>query len=317
MGFQTSVGTQPAPAVAGDFASANARWNVLAGPGGLVAGAGGVTVGRFAWLSASAIDQNNEPTIANSFGFGPVAGFVGRHQQALITAYLADSGMNIPAGFGVTLYNGGEFWVKNEGSSAAVFSTLNPQYAYADLATGAISFGPANSPATASGSASAVTAQTFAATGSISGNVLNVSAVSSGTLYPGATISGTGMPTGTQIVSQLSGTPGGIGTYAVSVAELSVASTAISGTYGLLTIGGTVTGTLKAGGLISGTGVAAGTYITAPVSGTGGAGTYVVNNNTAVSSTAITATTNVQTKFMLMSGAAPNELCKISSHTLG
>jgi hypothetical protein len=317
MGFQTTVGVQPAPAVAGDFASANPRWNVLAGPGGLVAGVAGVTVGRFAWLSSSAIDQDNAPTILNSFGSGPVAGFIGRHQQALITDYLADSGMRIPKGFGVTAYSGGDFWAQNDGASAVVASVLTPQYAYANLADGRVSFAAANSAATASGSTSTVAAATFSATGTITGNVLTVSAVGSGSIYPGSTISGTNVASGSQIVAQLSGTPGGVGTYAVSIGEQAVASTTISGTYGLLTIGGTVTGTFATGGLISGTGTSAGTYITAPISGSGGAGTYAVNNNAAVSSTAISATTNVQTKFFAMSSGAPGELVKITSHTLG
>ena len=37
-GFQASVGTQPAPAVAGDFADHNPRVSAMAGPGGFVAG---------------------------------------------------------------------------------------------------------------------------------------------------------------------------------------------------------------------------------------------------------------------------------------
>ena len=44
-GFQKQVNLTPAPAVAGDYASANPHVSVLAGPGGLVAGVGGVTVG--------------------------------------------------------------------------------------------------------------------------------------------------------------------------------------------------------------------------------------------------------------------------------
>ena len=53
MPFQSVVNVQPAPAIAGDFASANPRWNVLAGPGVLVCGAAGVTVGRFACIAGS------------------------------------------------------------------------------------------------------------------------------------------------------------------------------------------------------------------------------------------------------------------------
>jgi len=313
MPFQTFVGTQPAPAVEGDYASINLMNTVDAGPGGLVAGASGVTVGRFAWISQTAIDPNNAATIANNFGSGSVTGFVPRRQQALITTYLADSGMTVPQGFPVTLHSSGDFWVKNAGSTAAQVG----QKAYANLLTGAVTFAATGSASTASGSTSTVAASTFSVTGSISGNVLTVSAVSSGTVQPGSTISGTGIASGTQIVSQLSGTTGGVGTYAVSITEQTVASTTVSGTYGTLTVGGTVSGTFAVGGLLSGTGVAANTFITGLISGAGGAGTYVVNNNTVVSSTAISATTNVETKWFATSAGAAGELVKMSSHALG
>src|SRR5581483_1789356 len=103
MPFQKSVNTQPAAAVVGDFASANPRSSVLAGPGGLIAGPNGLIVGRFAWLSFSGVDANDAPAVANNNGAGVVAGFVHREQQALITTYLAESGLAIPAGFQVTL----------------------------------------------------------------------------------------------------------------------------------------------------------------------------------------------------------------------
>lgn len=48
MGFQTKVNRQQAPAIAGDFASANPRASMLATEGTLVAGVSGVTVGVFA-----------------------------------------------------------------------------------------------------------------------------------------------------------------------------------------------------------------------------------------------------------------------------
>ena len=50
-------------------------------------------------------------------------------------------------------------------------------------------------------------------TGSISGTTLTVSAVASGSIAAGQTVSGTGVAVGTVIQSQLSGTPGGAGTY--------------------------------------------------------------------------------------------------------
>ena len=46
-GFRTQVTNQPAPAIAGDFASLNPFRTVDAVPNGLVSGPLGVTVGRF------------------------------------------------------------------------------------------------------------------------------------------------------------------------------------------------------------------------------------------------------------------------------
>ena len=113
-GFQTQVNLTPAPAVAGDFASANPRASVLAGPGGLVAGVGGVTVGKFAWVQPDGVT-------VESYGTGTAVpnGFVHRDQQALIQNYLQQSSMNIPVGFPVTLMRQGDFWAVNNGSSAS------------------------------------------------------------------------------------------------------------------------------------------------------------------------------------------------------
>jgi hypothetical protein len=63
-------------------------------------------------------------------------------------------------------------------------------------------------------------------------------------------------------------------------------SSSISGT--TLTIGGTVTGTFAAGMTLSGTGVTSGTMIVGLGTGTGGAGTYIVDKSQTVSATSIT-----------------------------
>jgi hypothetical protein len=118
------------------------------------------------------------------------------------------------------------------------------------------------------------------------------------------------------IVSQIAGTTNGIGTYYVSIPEQTVSSTTISGTYGLLTVGGTVVSGFGVGQVITGTGVVAGTQITQLGTGTGGAGTYIVNNNTVVASTAISvAATNVETKWIAASAGAVGELIKCTSHS--
>lgn len=311
-GRQTQVYYQPAPAVEGDFADANPRAAVDAGQFGLVAGAAGVRIGYFAWLSDSQIDADNAPAIVNSFGSGPVAGFVHREQQGLITTYLADSGMMIPQGLPLSVMSAGAFWAVNNGTTQA----LPGQKAYADLATGKVIFADTGSAATASFTG-AIAAETFSVTGSIAGNVLTVTAVGSGTVVPGGAISGTNVASGSRIVSQLSGTTGGIGTYAVSIPEQTVASTTISGTYGELTVSAISTGTIEVGGVVGGSGVTAGTVITALGTGTGGTGTYIVNDTQTVASEALTSTTNVETKWVAMSSGAAGELVKISSWPLG
>ena len=312
--FQQQVNTTFAPGVLGDFASLNPRWYYQAGPGGLVAGPAGLTVGNFAWVSPSYLDQDNAPVIANNFGTGSVAGFVHREQQALITNFLAASTLIVPAGYQVTLTTNADLWVLNSGTTYAQIGMS----CYANYSNGSASFAAAGAASTATASASTISAQTFSVTATINGNQMTVTAVGSGTVYPGAVISGTGISTGNTIVSQLSGTTGGIGVYSLSIAEQNVTTgETVAGTYGLLTVGGTVVGTWGVGQTVTGTGVTAGTYITALGTGAGGAGTYIVNLTQTVASEALAAATNVQTKWFAMSSGAAGEIIKISAQALG
>jgi hypothetical protein len=311
---QTQVYNNPGMGVEGDWSSKNPVDSYLAGPGGLVAGVNGVLVGTFVW-AVPPVDIDNEPTVVNNFGSGNVAGFIHREQQGLLTVYLQYASLLLPAGFPVTVFNGGDFIVRNNGST---YCNVGMK-AYANNGTGLASFALTGTPGTGgSGSASTVAAGTSSATiSTINGNILTVPSGSTvtGTLYPGTTLSGTGVSSGTQIVSQISGTPGGIGTYYVSITGQTVASTTISGTYGLLTVGGTVVAGFAVGNTISGSGVVAGTTITALGTGAGGAGTYIVNNNTVVSSTAIAvASNNVETKWVAASAGPAGSLIKITSH---
>lgn len=307
MPFQSSVNTQPAPALAGDFASANPRFSVLAGPNALIAGSAGVTVGRFAWIGGLH-DADGAGSIVANTGVGAPAGLVGRRQNALITTFLAESGNLIPQGFGVQLFNGGDFWVKNDDTVPVISGSS----VYANFADGKITFTAATASVTAS-----VAASTFSVTGSISNDILTVTAVGSGTVVNGATISGTGIATGTTIVQQISGTAGGIGVYEVSIPSQTVASTTVSGTYGTMTVTAVSSGVLGIGQTLTGTGVTAGTTITALGTGTGGTGTYIVSSNTVVASTTVTAAVNYKTKWVAMSGAGAGELVKISSQLNG
>jgi hypothetical protein len=323
--FQTQVNAQQAPGVEGDWASANPRKSVLAGEGALVAGRGvisglliaGIVAGRFGWTTYETVDNDEAPGTVNTFGSGLPAGLVHRNQQGIITGWLQTASMVLPSGLQTALFNDVDMWVMNRGTT---YAQVN-QKAFANFADGSASFAAAGAaaPGAASGSTSSIAAATFAATGSISDNLLTVSAVGSGSIYPGASFTGTNVATGTQVVSQV--TPlragealNGVGRYRVNIPEQVVASTALSGTYGVLTVAGTVAGTFQPGAVLSGTNVVAGTTVGQQLTGTpGGAGTYVVSNNTVVASTAITAANGIETKWYAKSGGAVGELIKISN----
>jgi hypothetical protein len=311
-GFQVQVTDQPQQAVAGDWSTQNPYFNVKAGPGGLVAGGpNGVQVGLFAWTYPPA-DPDGSPTIVQNYGSGLVAGFVHRAQQGLITTYLSYAGNTIQPGFQMDLLSGGDVWVLNAGTTTAQIG----QKAFAYLATGKVAFAAAGTVfGGASATGSTISPETFQVTGSLSDDVLTVTAVGSGTVYPGSTISGTGIATGTQIVSQISGTTGGVGTYYVNVAgQAPTGSLTINGTYGELTIG-TATGTFAVGDEVTGSGIASGTFITANISGSGGSGgTMVVNNNTNVGSTTITASAAVETPWYADSTGIAGALVSITDH---
>lgn len=320
-GFQTSVQNQPAPAIAGDFSDVNPRYTYDAGPGGLVAGASGVTVGRFAW-AVNPNDADGTPSIVNSFGSGPVSGFVAREQQALITKYLDGASMLIAPGFMVTLFTGGGFWVVNDGAGLAVPG----QKAYAGFADGKVSFAATGTP-TAGGTstASTIAAKEATVTASLLNDVLTVTVAGGDPIVPGAILaSGAGVVAGTSIVSQvtplLSGEAlGGVGRYIVSIGFQTVASEAMTFDYGLLTIGGSVVASYGVGDVLATTGgVTAGTKITGLGTGVGVAGTYYVTPTQTVGSGAInTLAVNVETKWIAMSTAQPGALIKISDKPLG
>ena len=311
-GFQQQVNNQPAQALPGDFASNNPWSSYDAGPGGLVAGSAGVNIGVFAWVN-SPLDPNSTPTSVSNSGLGAPAGLVPRRQQGLNTVFLSNAGTLIQAGFPMNLVTGGDFWVKNDGTAQCTPGMK----AYADLNTGKVSFAAAGAPTQAASVTADIAASTFSVTGSIAGNLLTVTAVGSGTIVRGATISGSGIASGTRILSQASGTAGGIGTYYVSIGEQTVASTTVSGTYGTMTVAAVGSGAIVNNGLLAGSGVAAGTQVTQFLTGTGGTGTYAVNNNTVVGSTTITETTNVETNWKATSGGLATEIVKISLSPMG
>lgn len=145
-------------------------------------------------------------------------------------------------------------------------NTLVPVLASSTLSTIAIN------------STSAGSVAQIAVTGGIAGNVLTVSAVITGALAPNVSLTGAGITPGTRIISQLTvgSGKGGTGTYQVDTAQTVAPGTAITSPYwGVLTVGGTVTGSFGAG-----LGLSVGNVdIDSVITGSGGLGTYAVFSN--------------------------------------
>lgn len=317
--FQTFTNVLQAPGIAGDFASANPRATQLSsqqyGSAGFVAGPNGLTIGLFAWLDLSTY------RIASNSGAGQPAGFVHRAEEALITTYLSAFGLTIPAGMMVgNIFDAGDFFVINNGTTIA-----SPgMKAYANNSTGQATFAATGAPSTAGTStASTISAQTgSSAASTIVDNVFTTGPAVTGTLVPGGVLSGTGVASGTTIQAQV--TPliagealGGVGRYLVTPRDQTVASTTISETYGLLTIGGTVISGYAVGQTLTSAvgGFVAGSTITGAGTGTGGAGTYYTQTQT-VGSGIINSVTNTETGWYCRSFGQPGDVVKISSRSM-
>ncbi len=130
-------------------------------------------------------------------------------------------------------------------------------------------------------------------TGSISGTTLTVTAITNGTIAINQALFGVGVNQETVITALGTGT-GGIGTYTINQSQTVVSSLMNSATAGAvvtgsiagttLTVTAVTSGTLYVGQTIQGSTVTAQTIITALGTGTGGAGTYTVNNSQTVTS---------------------------------
>ena len=293
--FQDSVNLNLPIAVEGNRATNNPVSTAYAPVGGFTAGIGGVTVGRFAWAAYDGITVYSYGTN----GAAPT-GFIERNTQALIQVYLQQAGNNIPQGFGVTLMNGGDFWAKVTGSTPATVGAP----VYATFATGEITIGSAAPGSTAVGSiGSSDTASigaTFTATAT--GVDLVVTAVT-GYISVGDSLNGTGIPVGTTVTSQISGTTGGAGTYKTSVPTTASAATITA--YGEVLNVTFATGLVSVGDFVSGSGaIPAGTQISSQISGTpNGVGLYTLTQ----SATAYVASTTLTTYGIVLNVTAITE----------
>ena len=135
-----------------------------------------------------------------------------------------------------------------------------------------------------------VTAAVF--TGSVTGTTLTVTLINSGTLAVGQHFFAVGALQETVITALGTGT-GGTGTYTLGLSQAIASSqmyTSSAGAVITASMSGTtltvtaVTGTLFVGQTIQGAGITVQTIITALGTGTGGNGTYTINNSQAISS---------------------------------
>ena len=299
--FQTSINQYPAPAVAGDFASANPRATMLAGEGALVACSAGVIVGNFAWALSG---------VATSYWQSSAQiGFIHRDAQALITTWLAGDSLVMPAGMAVSAFIAGDFWGK------FVAGATIGQKVYANYADGSLL---AAATASAPTAASVTASVGWSGTGSVTSNVLTVSALAGGTIYVGDIISGPGGssdPIGANctITAQLTGSAGSTGTYSVTTTTDSTSAT-VTGASTTMKVTAVGSGALTAGQPVSGSNITSGTAISAQLTGSAGStGTYSLNKRMTAASTTVTALAGVETIFTVRSTAAAGELAKISS----
>ena len=257
MSFQKVVNIVQAPGVAGDFASTNPFSSVLTAAGGLVAPAGGLTVGNFFWVGPAG-------QTSQSYVSGWQIAFLGRNEQALIVEFLGEYTLNVPEGFMVTGFNGGDFWAYFADGATALATV------YADETTGAPQMQATN---VFTGEIGWVGT---AALSSVTGN-LTIATITSGILSIGDTVAGTGIVSGTTITALVSGTANTVGAvYSLSVAPTTESAEAVTSESTVLNITAVTDGGLSVGDTITGTDVTAGTTIASFGTGTGGVGTYNV-----------------------------------------
>jgi collagen type VII alpha len=132
-------------------------------------------------------------------------------------------------------------------------------------------------------------------TAELSGTTLTVTSIAYGIISVGMTISGPNPVELNGIIITALGTgTGGVGTYTISPGPASFTASIADTT---LTVTAVASGTINTFMTISGTGVTAGTRITALDEGTGGAGTYTINISQTLASRSMTGMPSISASF--------------------
>lgn len=294
--FQNTVNFYPAGGVAGNIAADSPmRANAY-----ILSSLSGVnTVGKvFTIVSGGNPDNTNSSPIAGIATMGGTGIFAGilsnPNQYALYGAnnQPLSPTLNLPNNSHGSLVTMGKMWVYLDN-----LPVIGDLVTY-DPATGNLSSIPQKVSVTGS----------IALGGAGTADVLTVTAVQAGMLQVGMIIEGAGIPTNTYIASLGTG-KGYTGTYNLNtINTLTFASGAIKATNKpapAVSLTGTISGTtltvsaissgqIYVGMALNGSGIASDTVITALGTGTGGTGTYTINNTQTIASpTTITNTANI------------------------
>jgi hypothetical protein len=159
----------------------------------------------------------------------------------------------------------------NGGTGRSSYVAGNLIYATGSAALGAVPPAPATGAVLLAGASASFT-------GTIASTTLTISAVASGLITSGMVLVGAGVTGGTTITEQLTGTPGGVGTYTVSISQtvgpvsMTGSTSSTTPTWGYLGVAGGGTGAATLTGYVKGTGTtamtASATVPVADISGT-------------------------------------------------
>ncbi len=302
-GFQQVCNVTPDLGEQGQFYGANPRASLLAGPGIWLSPVGGLICGNFCWA--------NQTTglVTQGYTAGAQIAFVGRHLQAIITAFLGFNTQVIPAGLAVQLYSQGDFWdqfLSGCTPGQTVFADPNTGAAVGLLAAGTAYLGTGYFVAGAAA---------WAGTGFIVGNTLTVVSTTSGSIAQWQSITLGAIPAG-QTATDLnlnqgmyltagggsswttSGSPQNVGSPSAPVALIGTGATQF-------TVSSTTSGTLAVGSNLTAVGLTPGTTILA------GAGPYSVTGQQTLFSSGspgtVNAGANIATPWKVNSYANPGE----------
>jgi hypothetical protein len=176
----------------------------------------------------------------------------------------------------------GQISITSQGYTFNAQVDLSNATSFADAASLIQSALRAAQPTVATTTGSSIAEESAQFTGSVQGGLMNVTAISSGSVVIGGIVTS---PNGYRghIVGLTSGTPGGVGVYNVWYAPagpnhvIAPPGSTLSETYGILTVGTVTSGAIAIGQEVAGGGTVGHAEIQANISGSGNNSTWVVD----------------------------------------